>query len=105
MCAAPVLVLAGCGAPDTDAPAPSGPQLPALARLPAGARVDHQPGGPYPPAAGVAGVVRDRTVAPAAGLWSACYVNAFQTQPGSADWPDDLLLRATDGARVEDPDC
>ena len=75
-----------------------------MAGLPAGARVDYQLGGAYPPADGVAGVVRDRTAEPAPGLWSACYVNAFQTQPGSADWPEDLLLHTPDGARVEDPD-
>jgi hypothetical protein len=71
--------------------------------LPPGARVDYQLGGAYPPADGVAGVVRDRTAAPAAGLWSACYVNAFQTQP-DAEWPEELLLHDAAGQRVADPD-
>ena len=70
--------------------------------LPTGARVDYQLGGAYPPAAGVTGVVRDRTDSPTDG-WSACYVNAFQTQPGSTDWPEDVLLH-DGGHRVEDPD-
>jgi hypothetical protein len=109
--AALVVLLAACGSPAADAPtagpevdAPAAARVAALAGLPAGARVDYQLGGPYPPAAGVAGVVRDRTATPAAGLWSACYVNAFQTQPGSTEWPADLLLRRADGAPVEDPD-
>jgi Glycoside-hydrolase family GH114 len=99
------VVLAGCGqasesGADTPRARPTGTALPGLA---AGARVDYQLGGAYPPARGVAGVVRDRTDPPAPGLWSACYVNAFQTQPGSTDWPEDLLLHAG-GTRVEDPD-
>jgi hypothetical protein len=92
-----VVVLTGCGG---DEPGPP----PDLGGLPAGAHVDYQLGGAYPPADGVAGVVRDRTDDPADGLWSACYVNAFQTQPGSADWPEELLLHDAAGARVEDPD-
>jgi hypothetical protein len=102
--AALVVLLAGCGDPEAEVAPPSGPPAVALSGLPAGARVDYQLGGPYPPAAGVAGVVRDRTASPAPGLWSACYVNAFQTQPDSTDWPDDLLLRTADGTPVEDPD-
>ena len=93
-------LLAGCGGDPAEPPSTA---VPALTGLPAGARVDYQLGGSYPPAAGVAGVVRDRTDAPAEGLWSACYVNAFQTQPGAA-WPEDLLLHDASGARVEDPD-
>lgn len=92
-----LVVLPGCAA---DPAAPAGP---GLGPLPAGAVVDYQLGGAYPPADGVAGVVRDRTDSPAADLWSACYVNAFQTQPG-ARWPEDLLLHDASGARVEDPD-
>jgi hypothetical protein len=51
-------------------------------------------------------VVRDREDAPEPGLYSVCYVNAFQTQPG-ADWSGeraDLLLRDASGAVVTDPD-
>ncbi|SDO20624.1 Glycoside-hydrolase family GH114 [Klenkia soli] len=85
------LVLAACSSPaESDAPW--------------GLRVDYQLGGAYEPADGVTGVVRDRTDSPAPGLWSACYVNAFQTQPGTDDVPEDLLLHDADGNRVEDPD-
>jgi len=87
-----LLVVTGCSGPDAD----TGP--------PWGLRVDYQLGGASDPADGVTGVVRDRTDPPAPGLWSACYVNAFQTQPGSDEVPEDLLLRTADGALVEDPD-
>ncbi|MCW2696265.1 MAG: uncharacterized protein JWR62_1350 [Modestobacter sp.] len=88
-------LLTGCA---TGVPPTSG-----LGGLPPGSRIDYQLGGAHPPAAGVAGVVRDRTDGPAPGLWSACYVNAFQTQPG-AGWPEQLLLHGASGARVEDPE-
>lgn len=95
--AAAALLLAGCAASVGD-PAPP----------PAGARFDYQLGGGYPPADGVGLVVRDRDDAPEAGVYSVCYVNAFQTQPGEeADWTGsrtDLLLRDADGAVVTDPD-
>ncbi len=73
---------------------------------PPGVVADYQLGGPYPPADDVRLVVRDRTAEPAAGLYSVCYVNAFQTQPDETDdWlreHPDLLLRV-DGSPVEDP--
>jgi hypothetical protein len=100
--AAVAVLLSGCGT--DDAPSPTPPAKPPLGTLPTGARVDYQLGGAYAPAPGVAGVVRDRTDAPAPGLWSACYVNAFQTQPGADDWPEELLLHDTSGQRIEDPD-
>ncbi|MCF3964581.1 endo alpha-1,4 polygalactosaminidase [Streptomyces fuscigenes] len=54
-------------------------------RLPAaGAAFDYQLGGAYRPPAGVRAVSRDRTAHPAPGLYSVCYVNAFQAQPGAA---------------------
>ncbi|MBD8024861.1 endo alpha-1,4 polygalactosaminidase [Microbacterium gallinarum] len=75
-----------------------------IALPPAGAAPDYQLGGAYPPPAGVTVVVRDRTDPPAEGVYSICYVNAFQTQPGElADWPDELLLRDADGDTVFDP--
>lgn len=88
-------VVAGCAVGDDG---PGGP--------PAGAVVDYQLGGGYPPAAGVGGVVRDVTDEPEPGLWSACYVNGFQTQPGErdrwlADHPD-LVLRDEAGQPVVD---
>lgn len=87
---ATVLTLAAC--------APAADVVP----LPVGV-ADYQLGEPYPPAEDVAVVVRDSTASPEPGVYSVCYVNAFQTQPGeSVDpalllapdpaWPDELLL-------------
>jgi hypothetical protein len=82
-----VLALAGCA---------SGPAV-----FPAGAVADYQLGGAYDPPDGVTVVARDSTDQPAAGLYSICYVNGFQTQPGD-DWPDDLLVHV-DGEPLVDP--
>nr|WP_242422721.1 endo alpha-1,4 polygalactosaminidase [Nocardiopsis sp. TSRI0078] len=69
---------------------------------------DYQLGGAYTPAAGVATVVRDSTGRPEPGLYSVCYVNAFQTQPQDRErWLEehpDLVLRSADGEPVADPD-
>lgn len=76
-----------------------------IALPPTGATPDYQLGGAYPPPDGVTVVARDRTASPADGLYSICYVNAFQTQPGELDaWPDALLLRDGAGELVIDPD-
>lgn len=97
--ALPVLVLsagmlAACAAPSSE-----------FALPPAGAAFDYQLGGAYPPPPGVEVVARDRTAAAADGLYSICYVNGFQTQPGERDqWPEELLLHAGDGDPVIDPD-
>ncbi|MFK0403396.1 endo alpha-1,4 polygalactosaminidase [Microbacterium sp. NPDC090225] len=93
-----VAALTGC-ATTTDAPASASFTAP-----PAGAVPDYQLGGAYPPASGVGIVGRDRAAEPAEGVYSICYVNGFQTQPGELDlWDDDLLLQR-DGAPVFDPD-
>jgi len=86
-----VLLLGACGSPAADRPS-------------MGTRVDYQLGGAYEPADDVTGVVRDRTDSPAPGLWSSCYVNAFQTQPGESAFAEDVLLHDAAGDRVEDPD-
>ncbi|HET6737466.1 MAG TPA: endo alpha-1,4 polygalactosaminidase, partial [Kribbella sp.] len=88
--------------------------VPLLIRTPADAAVtlppthakfDYQIGGAYTPPAGVQVVTRDRTAAPAAGLYNICYVNAFQVQPGEqGDWAADLLLRDAAGNLVIDED-
>ena len=84
----------------------SGPALAQNQTLPpTDTNYDSQLGGPYDPAPGVGIVSRDRTAPPAPGLYSICYVNAFQTQPDEADWwnsehPDLLLMR--DGSLFED---
>ena len=68
---------------------------------------DYQLGGAYPPAAGVSVVTRDRTAAPAPGVYSICYVNAFQTQPEDDAWwrsrHPALLLHDAAGREVVDP--
>jgi len=99
----PLVLLGGCAA------APAAPAPP-----PADAVIDYQLGGPYDPADGVGGVVRDATAPPAPGLYSVCYLNGFQTQPSERavwleeraelvltaegepvideNWPDELIL-------------
>ncbi|WEK60903.1 MAG: endo alpha-1,4 polygalactosaminidase [Candidatus Microbacterium colombiense] len=70
----------------------------------AGAVPDYQLGGAYDPTSEVGVVGRDRAAEPADGIYSICYVNGFQTQPGELDlWADDLLLQR-DGEPVFDPD-
>ncbi|MFB2586380.1 endo alpha-1,4 polygalactosaminidase [Herbiconiux liukaitaii] len=88
------LVLTGCAA--------SGVGQAGVAPLPADAVVDYQLGGAYPPPDGVTVVARDSTDEPAEGIYSICYVNGFQTQPG-ADWPSELVLHDASGAEVFDP--
>ncbi|WP_433359320.1 endo alpha-1,4 polygalactosaminidase [Actinoplanes sp. CA-142083] len=91
---------AGCTKETTVSP-------PTWEKPPANGRFDYQIGGAYPPAAGVRIVDRDRGAATVTGLYSICYVNAFQTQPGENAWwernHETLLLRTKDGY-VEDPD-
>lgn len=72
---------------------------------PAGGGFDYQIGGAYSPPPGVRVVTRDRRAAPAPGLYSICYVNAFQVQPDEqGQWPDDLVLRDAHGEPVIDED-
>jgi hypothetical protein len=103
--------LAGCGSPERPVdslegtPAPDVVSAP-VSSFPVGAGVDYQLGGAYDPPAGVGIVVRDSLEEPAEGVWSVCYVNGFQSQPGeSAEWLEDrpeLVLHA-DGSPVADP--
>ncbi|MEZ0166140.1 endo alpha-1,4 polygalactosaminidase [Kineococcus sp. LSe6-4] len=117
-----LLLLTSCAGADpaapSAAPTPTGPTGPAsptgpvtsssagVSPPPPGVVADYQLGGAYPPAADVRVVVRDREDEPAAGLYSVCYVNAFQTQPQeTGTWlreHPDLLLRV-DGNPVQDP--
>ncbi|WP_223622335.1 endo alpha-1,4 polygalactosaminidase [Microbacterium sp. EST19A] len=97
-----LLALAGC-AGTTDAPPASDPSG-EWSKPPAGAVPDYQLGGAYEPAAEVGIVGRDRSAEPAPGVYSVCYVNGFQTQPGEFDtWDADLLLHR-DGEVFFDPD-
>lgn len=92
-----LFALAACATPGGDDTAITLP--------PDDAAPDYQLGEPYPPDAAVGVVVRDRTAAPAEGLYSICYLNAFQTQPGElADWPEGLVLEDAAGDPVFDPD-
>lgn len=79
-----------------------------VAPPPVNAPFDYQLGGPYDPRPEVEVVSRDRTAEPAPGLYSICYVNAFQTQPDEAEiagWRQrGLLLTRADGSEVEDGD-
>ncbi|WP_022903199.1 endo alpha-1,4 polygalactosaminidase [Curtobacterium sp. B8] len=90
--------------------------------LPTSGVPDYQLGGSYTPPRGVTIVERDSTARPATGTYSICYVNGFQTQPEDAamwkrdhptailrdrkgtpvsdpDWPDEMLLDTTTGAK------
>lgn len=92
------LTVTGCAAA-----APDGTT--GLALPPVGGGLDYQLGGAYPPPAGVEIVARDSTEAPAAGMYSICYLNGFQTQPADterllADSPE-LILTAR-GTPVRD---
>jgi hypothetical protein len=69
---------------------------------PTSGAADYQLGGAYPPPSGVTVVTRDSTDVPARGVYSICYVNGFQTQPG-ASWPDSLILHTPSGAPLVDP--
>ena len=99
--AAAVAVLAGCASSAAGAKTTERVTLP-----PAGAVFDYQLGGSYRPAAGVRVVDRDRTSTPARGLYSICYVNAFQTQPDENGWwlaHHRALLLRVGGHYVHDP--
>ncbi len=84
------------------------PTPPALRLPPPNAGFDYQLGGAYPPPSGVTVVSRDRTEAPAPGLFNICYVNGFQIQSGEVDfWKTkhpDLMLKDAKGKLVIDPD-
>ena len=94
-----VVAAPSCSAEDADgAGGTGGPSLP-----PSGG-IDYQLGGAYEPPAGTTVVVRDASADPVEGVYSVCYLNAFQSQPGTADSWGDLLLRDASGAPVADPD-
>ncbi|UPK75943.1 endo alpha-1,4 polygalactosaminidase [Nocardioidaceae bacterium SCSIO 66511] len=73
---------------------------------PVDGRAGYQLGGAYRPAKGVDIVIRDRSVRAAKRRYNVCYVNSFQTQPGSLRWwkrhHPRLLLRKN-GRLVRDP--
>ena len=71
---------------------------------PVAGRFDYQIGGAYAPDASVRIVSRDRTDPAVPGVYSICYVNAFQTQPGEEQADAPLLLHDASGNRVKDED-
>ncbi|TFB87087.1 hypothetical protein E3O44_08035 [Cryobacterium algoricola] len=100
-----VAALSGCSAvpPQPPATASAAGAAAGAARtpFPGGAQADYQLGGAYPVPAGTAVVTRDSGAEPAPGVYSICYVNGFQSQPGeTADWlrdhPDLVLGGAAD---------
>ncbi len=104
-----VTALAGCSGPEGTLPASQesstteGIAVPE--GFPAGAQLDYQLGGAYDPLEGVGVVVRDVSDPPADGIYSVCYLNGFQTQPGeSAPWLSDGLVLLVDGMPLADPD-
>jgi Glycoside-hydrolase family GH114 len=74
--------------------------------LPVNGVYDSQLGGAYDPDPAVTIVSRDRSDAPIPGLYSVCYINAFQTQANESAWwkanHPELLLHASDGSVLED---
>ncbi|NYJ20130.1 hypothetical protein HNR05_001921 [Leifsonia psychrotolerans] len=69
---------------------------------PAGAVADYQLGGSYEPSPDVRTVTRESTDQPVPDMYSICYVNGFQSQPGE-HWPLSLLLTDSAGAPMADP--
>jgi len=99
-----VVPIVGCAAAADPEPSAAETHSGGPTEFPAVTTFDYQLGGSYAPPAGVELVVRDRTESPAEGVFSVCYVNGFQTQPGEQDvWPDAALL-AVGGQPVIDPD-
>jgi len=66
-------------------------------RPPANVGFDYQLSEAYPVPAGIGVVSRDYTATPAGGIYTMCYVNAYQAQPEEEGWwkrnHDDLLLK------------
>jgi hypothetical protein len=90
------------------APTPTrGAGVAAVRLPPVNGQFDYQIGGSYRPAPAVTIVDRDRTSRPAPGVYSICYINAFQTQADSDHWwrthHPHLMLRTAAGTPVEDP--
>lgn len=105
------LVLLGSGCTSAqDSSRPPTASAGASYELPPGGGLDYQLGGAYTPPSGTRIVVRDSTAPAAEGIYSICYINGFQSQPGEAsvwagllltdeqgpiadpDWPDEFLL-------------
>lgn len=102
-----LLALFACGSSsgDDDTIADAPPSNGNVVLPPSDTRLDYQLGGAYAPPSGVGIVSRDRQAAPASGVYTICYINGFQIQPGEdAMWtqPVDLVLRDGTGKAVID---
>ncbi|PYF97902.1 hypothetical protein SAMN05216184_11377 [Georgenia satyanarayanai] len=101
------LVLASCAGPTSpdDIARDSGTSAPLP---PTSGAFDYQLGAAYGEPGELDVVVRDAAADPLEGAYNVCYVNGFQTQPGTLpDWErlrPEALLREDDGAPVIDPD-
>ncbi|THG32965.1 endo alpha-1,4 polygalactosaminidase [Naasia lichenicola] len=98
------VALAGCSSAPLGAGPGSSPDS-NVVLPPSGGIADYQLGGAYPPADAVTIVERDSTDAPEPGLYSICYLNGFQSQPGeTAEWIADRsdLVLTSDGAPIID---
>ncbi|MET9227850.1 endo alpha-1,4 polygalactosaminidase [Lentzea sp. NPDC003310] len=97
------VALAACVA----APLTSSASALAVELPPTGAVLDYQLGAAYTPPSGVTLVTRDSTAGPAAGIYTICYVNGFQTQPADrAVWLNQrghLILKDSSGRPIIDP--
>ncbi|MGW0905118.1 endo alpha-1,4 polygalactosaminidase [Streptomyces sp. NPDC002853] len=108
-CAAALLLATVACTADDGKDTPATDRSSAVRAPEADAVFDYQLGGAYPPDDAVEAVSRDRSAAPADGLYNVCYVNAFQTQPGKAItwWKKNhpgLLLKNDEGSLVIDED-
>lgn len=93
-----VVVLSACHG-GSRSPAPGDDAATGTLRLPPeNAGLDYQLGGAYAPPSGVGIVSRDRTESPATGVYSICYVNGFQIQPGE----DAAVMSAHPGLILRD---
>jgi hypothetical protein len=78
----------------------------AIVLPPVAGHFSYQIGGAYSPPTGTRIVDRDHTDAPDSGVYSICYVNAFQAQADAVSWwrsqHPNLLLRDSNGALIID---
>ncbi|GAA4267192.1 endo alpha-1,4 polygalactosaminidase [Frondihabitans peucedani] len=94
--------LVGCAGAGSGTPSAARADSAAVTLPPTTGGFDYQLGGGYTPPRGTTVVTRDSTDTPAKSVYSICYVNGFQTQPG-ASWPSDLILHTASGAPLVDP--
>lgn len=98
-----LLIVGGCAAGSDQPGSPAHTDARSRVTLPPETgEFDYQLGGDYAPSSGVSVLTRDSTGAPAKGVYSICYINGFQTQPG-VSWPASLVVHTADGKPLVDP--